>query len=96
MSNFALVFRGKSGQAPDAEQEAAWGQWLGEIGASIVDSGHRVGRATAIGESGPSTVLSGYIVIEAVGHDAAVALAKGCPGLEYEGGVEVGETVPSA
>ncbi len=96
MSNYVLVFRVERGRAPDAEQEAAWGQWLGKIGASIVDPGNRVGRATVVGESAPSTVLGGYVVIKADDYDAAVAVAKGCPGLKYGGGIEVGETVPNA
>ncbi len=94
MSNYVLSFRSKSDQAPDPEQEAAWGRWFGEIGASIVDFGNRVGRATALGETAPSTVFAGYMLIKADSYDAAVALAKGCPGLAHGGAVEVGETVP--
>ncbi len=96
MANYVLVFRVQSGRTPDAEQEAAWGQWLGEIEASIVDLGNRVGRATAFGEGAPSTVLGGYVVIKADGYDEAIGLAQGCPGLRYGGGIEVGETVPNA
>lgn len=95
MSNYVLSFRGKSDQAPDPGQEAAWGQWFGEIGASIVDFGHRVGRATALGETAPSTVLTGYVLIKAESYDAAVAVAKGCPGLAHGGGVEVAATIAS-
>ncbi len=94
MSNYVLSFRSKSDQAPDPEQEAAWGRWFGEIGASIVDFGNRVGRATTLGETAPSTVLAGYMLIKADSYDAAVALAQGCPGLAHGGAVEVGETVP--
>jgi hypothetical protein len=95
MSNYVLSFRGKSDRASDPEQEAAWTHWLGEIGSSIVDFGNRVGRATGLGETGPSTVLTGYMLIQADSYDAAVALAKGCPGLAHGGAVEVGETVPN-
>lgn len=96
MSNYVLVFRVENGRRPDPDQEAAWGKWFGEIGASIVDFGNRVGQATAIPESTTSTVLGGYMVIKADDHDAAAALAKGCPGLKHGGAVEVGEIVPSA
>ncbi len=95
MSNYVLAFRGESDRAPDAEQEAAWGRWFGEIGDSIVEFGNRVGRATTLGETAPGTVLTGYTLIKADSYDAAVALAKGCPGLAHGGAVEVGETVPS-
>lgn len=96
MSDYVLSFRGRSDRASDPEQEAAWGQWFGEIGAGIVDFGTRVGRATTLGETAPSTVLTGYILIKADSYDAAVAVAKGCPGLAHGGAVEVGEAVPSA
>ncbi len=95
MSNYVLSFRGKSDQVSDPEQEAAWGQWFGEIGASIVDFGNRVSRATTLGETAPSTVLTGYMLIKADSYDAAVAVAKDCPGLARGGAVEVGETVPN-
>jgi hypothetical protein len=94
MSNYVFSFRGARGQTADAEQEAAWGKWLGEIGPKIVDAGNRVGRATAVGDTG-STVLSGYIVISADTLDAALEVAKGCPGLAYGGAIEVGEPVPA-
>jgi hypothetical protein len=96
MSNYILVFRVENGRIPNAEQEAAWGQWFGQIGASIVDAGNRVGKATTLGNSAPGTVLGGYTVIKADDYDAAVAVAEGCPGLKYGGGVEVGEFVPAA
>lgn len=96
MSNYVLSFRGKSDRAPDPQQESAWGEWFGEIGASIVDFGNRVGRSTTLGETGPSTVLTGYVLVQADSYDAAIALAKGCPGLAHGGAVEVGETVPSS
>ncbi|MDQ6776403.1 MAG: hypothetical protein M3071_09350 [Actinomycetota bacterium] len=93
MSSYVLSFRGQTGRASDPEQEAAWGQWFEELGASIVDFGNRVGRATTLGETAAGTVLTGYMLIKAESYDAAVALAKGCPGLARGGAVEVGETV---
>lgn len=96
MSQYVLAFRGKRDRVPDADQEAAWGQWFGEIGNSIVDLGNRVGRATTVGETGPDSVLTGYTLVEADSYDAAVGIAQGCPGLAHGGAVEVGETIPSA
>jgi YCII-related domain-containing protein len=98
MSNYVLSFRGQSDRTPDADQEAAWGQWFQEISSTIADFGHRVGRVSALGNhatgSGTSQdVLAGYVVINADDLDAAVAVAKGCPGLQHGGRVEVGETV---
>jgi hypothetical protein len=98
MSNFVLSFRGRSDRRTDADQEAAWGQWFQEIGGTVVDLGHRVGRVSALGiggtDAGPGrNVLTGYVVIAAEDLEAAVAVAERCPGLQHGGGVEVGETV---
>ncbi len=98
MSNYVFSFRGAPSRAVDADQEAAWGQWLGEIGASIVDRGNRVGRATRLGQvdSDLGTVLTGYVVVSADDFDSAVSLARGCPGLAQDGAIEIGETVPAS
>ena len=98
MSNYVLTFRGRADRTPDADEEAAWGQWFQELGSTVCDFGHRVGRVSALGSSGRETgtgrdVLTGYVVITANDLEAAVAVAKGCPGLAHGGGVEVGETV---
>jgi hypothetical protein len=94
MPNYALSFRGDPHRTVDEEQEAAWYQWFKEIGGSIVDPGNRVGESRALGDSQGKTVLGGYSVIKADNLDAAVALAKGCPGLAQNGVVEVGEIIP--
>jgi hypothetical protein len=93
VSTYVLSFRGQSDRVPTAEQEAAWGQWFGEISTSIEDFGNRVGRATGLGEAGAGSVLTGYMLVKADSFDAAVALAEGCPGLAQGGAVEIGETV---
>jgi hypothetical protein len=96
MSNYVLSFRGRSDRTPSADEESAWGQWFQEISSTIVDFGHRVGRVSALGNSTREDVLAGYVVINADDLDAAVAVAKGCPGLQSGGLVEVGETVDMA
>jgi hypothetical protein len=93
MPNFVLSFRGNPQRALSADQEAAWYQWFKDIGGSIVDPGNRVGESKALGDGQGKTVLSGYSVISAVDLDAAVILAKGCPGLAQDGAVEVGEII---
>jgi hypothetical protein len=94
MSSYVLSFRGRSDRAITADEEAAWGQWFQEIGGSVADFGHRVGRVTALGSTGAgSDVLTGYVLINAADLEAAATIAKGCPGLQQGGGVEVGETI---
>jgi len=94
MANFVLSFRGHQGRTVSADEEGEWGAWFGEIGGSVADFGHRVGRVRALGD-GPAdhSALAGYVVINAADLDAAVEVARGCPGLRHGGGVEVGEAV---
>jgi hypothetical protein len=94
-TNYVFSFRNDPNRTVDAAAEAAWGAWFQELGAAVVDFGHRVGQARLVGGrgSGPGLELSGYVVVAADSLDEAVALAQGCPGLNYGGQVEVGETV---
>ena len=99
MSNYVLSFRGRSDRKISADEDAAWGQWFQEIGNTIVDFGHRVGRVRALGDGtsdGAQEVLRGYVVITAEDIEAAAATAKGCPGLQHGGRVEVGEAIEMA
>jgi hypothetical protein len=92
MSKYVLSFRGRSDRVATPDEATAWGQWFGELGTRVVDFGQRVGRVTALGAGQDEPeVLTGYVVIEAEDFQAAVNLAKGCPGLAYGATVEVGE-----
>jgi hypothetical protein len=97
MSSYVLSFRGRSDRKISAEEEAAWGKWFQEIGSTVVDFGHRVGRVRVVGDGAVQDdgqeVVRGYIVITAEDLEAAAATAKGCPGLQHGGRVEVGEAV---
>jgi hypothetical protein len=102
MSNYVFSFRNQSDRKVSPEEEAAWGQWFQEISSTVVDFGHRVGRVRVLDESATPAgagrkdgqeVLSGYIVVRADDLDGAAAMAKGCPGLQHGGRVEVAETV---
>ena len=96
MANYVLTFRGQPGRTPNAEEEARWPAWFGQISASIADMGNRVGQARSVGYNGQrDDVLSGYIVVTAADFDAAVAIAQGCPILQQGGSLEVGEIVPA-
>jgi hypothetical protein len=95
MSNYVLSFRGRPDRTVGPDEEAAWGAWFAGLGSAIADSGHRVGRVQALGNSSGTsgTVLAGYIVVAASDLDTAVRLAEGCPGLKSGATVEVGEVV---
>jgi hypothetical protein len=97
MSSYVLSFRGQSDRKISADEEAAWGQWFQELGSTVVDFGHRVGRVSVVGDGVSQgtdhEVVRGYIVIRADDLNAAAAMAKGCPGLQHGGRVEVGEAI---
>ena len=52
--------------------------------------GNPVAEPAEVGDCGPGIRLSGYSVITADDHDAALAMAKACPAVEFGGGVEIG------
>lgn len=86
MSKFLLLmhYTGNypTDEAGQAEMGQAWGGWYGSIGAGIVDAGGQGGRATAITASASSDLsgaVTGYTIIEAADHDAAVEIAKRNP-----------------
>lgn len=93
MTSFVLTFRNASSYTPTADVGALWGQWFQELGSAIVDPGSQVGATSTLGAAPSGSVVSGYTVITADNLEAAVLLAKGCPGLKHGGAVEVGELI---
>jgi hypothetical protein len=93
MSNFVFIYRAPrdSTSTPSEDAVAAWGAWFEEIKDSIVDRGNPVFDRTALESAPVDTVLGGYSLVRADDLAAAAALAKGCPILERNGAVEVGE-----
>ncbi len=101
MAKYLMVYHG--GSMPEPAEAAAvmkaWGDWLGGMGAAIVDGGNPVGKSSTVlsdgsvkGDGGANPV-SGYTIIEAPTMDAALAHAKGCPILAGGGSVEVAEAI---
>lgn len=93
MSNFVLTFRNAAGHVPDEVEGPAWMAWFGELGSSVVDMGSQVGATSSLGSAPTGSVVSGYTIVQAVDLEAAILLAKGCPGLAHGGAVEVGELI---
>ena len=103
MTNYMLVYTGGNG-APESEEEqaavmAAWGAWMGSLGDALVDGGNPISAAKQIASDGTvsdgavGTQATGYSIIKADSHDAAVALAKGCPIIgTHNGQITVYET----
>ena len=93
MTNFVLTFRNAAGHVPDEVERPAWMAWFGELGSSVVDMGSQVGATSSLGSAPTGGVVTGYSVVQAADLEAAVLLAKGCPGLAHGGAVEVGELI---
>lgn len=80
-------------QPARAARMAAWNAWFERLGDSLLERGNPVNDARTLGTCTPDTRLGGYSLLTADSLEAAVALAEGCPGLEWGGGVEVGEFI---
>jgi hypothetical protein len=92
MPTFLLSHRAptnSTGRSADAM--AAWNAWFDSLGADLVDRGNPVFAARTLGNCGAGTALGGYTLVTADDLDAAVTLARGCPFLQHDGGIEVGE-----
>lgn len=102
MAKYLFVYHG--GSHPQTEEEVAsvmdaWGNWLGSMGAAVVDGGNPVGKSSTVHPGGKVTddgganPASGYGLFEAADMDDALAKAKGCPVLDAGGTVEVAEAI---
>lgn len=99
MPKYLYVYHG--GKRPDTEAEqqrvmAAWGAWMEGLGAGLADGGAPVGSSRTVtsggvADDGGANPASGYSMVEAASHDAAVEMARGCPILDDGGSVEVAE-----
>ncbi len=92
MANYVISYRAPKDYVPGrADDMAACAAWFKTIGKNLVDFGSPVRDTIQIGDCGAGQRLRGYSVISADDFDAALLIAKECPGLQDTGfGVEVG------
>ena len=92
MPKYIFTYHLPEGYTPgtDSNATAAWQSFFDGIASHVADIGQPVFDRRALGKVGAGTQLGGYSVMEADDLDAAVRLAKGCPSLEWAGGVQVG------
>jgi len=100
MPKFIFAYHG--GKMPETEEAratemAAWGEWMGSLGAALVDPGNPAGpsktlSANGVADNGGANPISGYSLVNADNIDAAVEMAKGCPILK-NGSIEVAEAI---
>ena len=102
MAKYLFVYHG--GAHPETDEEVAevldaWGNWLGSMGAAVVDGGNPVGMSSTVNpdgsvdSNGGSNPASGYGLFEAADLEDALTKAKGCPILVAGGSVEVAEVI---
>ena len=102
MAKYLFVYHG--GDHPQTEEEVAavmddWGNWMGSLGAAVIDGGNPVGMSStvhpdgSVTSDGGSNPASGYGLFEATDLDDALAKAKGCPILKANGTIEVAEAI---
>jgi YCII-related domain len=92
MPTFVFSYRSPTGYQPSAEGASAWMAWFDSMGDHLVELGQPVSEAAVIGNNDPArTQLGGYSIIRADDLESAVAIAKGCPQLDRDGGVEIGQ-----
>jgi hypothetical protein len=78
---------------------AAWGQWMQDHQASIVDQGGPLGKTKRVDPSGisdTSNAMSAYTIVEAESHEEAARMFEGHPHFAiFPGdGVEIMECMP--
>ncbi len=98
MAKYLLVYHGGGDGGPSEEEMAAWGNWFGTLGESVVDGGAPIAETKTLSTSGVTdgagaNPATGYSLIEAVNMEDALAKAKGCPVLTAGGTIEVCTTI---
>lgn len=101
MAKYMFTYHG--GKRPESKEEgervmAAWGAWMGGLGAAMTDGGGPAGPSKTVtrggvADNGGANPVSGYSMVEAGSMAAAVEMAKGCPILTDNGSVEVTEVL---
>jgi len=96
------IFAYHGGATPSTPEEGKavmekWTNWMGTLGAAIVDGGAPCGKSHTVNgqgasEGGGSNPLSGYTLVNAASMEDACKMATGCPiNDDATGSVEVCE-----
>jgi YCII-related domain len=93
MPTFVFAYRAAGNFDSTPESATAWRTWFDGMGDGLVELGKPARGAATLGNCGPGTELGGYSIISAPDLNAALAVAKGCPQLNRNGGVEVAQLI---
>jgi hypothetical protein len=95
MPHYLMIYRGPAGYVRTPESTSQWRSWFDGMGDQLVELGNPAIEAVTVGNCDPeSTELGGYSIIDADDLEAALVVAKGCPHLGRNGGVEVARVIP--
>ena len=102
MAKFLFVYHGDGRPENPEDVEAtmaAWGKWMQDHGAALIEPGNPVGAsktvtAEGVRDGGGANPVSGYTLVEAEDFDTACAIAAENPMvMDGSGSVEVAEIV---
>jgi hypothetical protein len=94
MRTFIFIYRNPTNYVPTPETSAGMKAWFDGMGEQLIELGKPVLASGTAGNLSPGTTglrLSGYSIVRAENLAAALAIAKQCPHLTRDGGIEVGE-----
>lgn len=101
MPQFMLTYLGSPKPAtPEEGQQhmAKYRQWLADLGEQAVSPANPLKNTVVVNPEGEvtqggHTTMSGFTIVEAASHEAALQIAKDCPYLEVGGSLEVSELI---
>lgn len=94
MPAFIFIYRNPTRYVPTPETSAEMKAWFDGMGKQLIELGKPVLASDTAGNLSPGTAeleLNGYSIVQADNLAAALAIAKKCPHLTRNGGIEVGE-----
>lgn len=95
MARYVLVFRSGMPDSPEEGQKMMekWNAWMAELGDALVEPGAGFGKSRYLtapdNEAAAPDPVSGYSIVEAVDHDAAIAMASKNPIFSLGGTIEI-------
>jgi hypothetical protein len=100
MTKFLIMYEGAMEMPPTPEAReqmmSAFGAWVGEVGAHMVDPGAPLGASRAVTSDGDieeRSPVGGYTIVDADTLDEAVGLVRSHPFLKRGGTLRVSESV---
>ena len=91
MPTFIFIYRNPTRYVPTPETSAEMKAWFDGMGGHLAELGKPVDASDTVGNcSADTTELNGYSIVQAEDLAAALAIARQCPHLTRNGGIEVG------